>query len=456
MNSISHPIARKIFGGSLIGLSFACSACTTVSQPERLRLSENPVQAIYKESATDPSLPKTARRGRLQASPSSSSMAPSSVPMQVHRDPAFQQIAYSPDQAMGMPQNGFAPANAQYSPAAYQVQSCPPDPRFPAAGPYPMGPGMMAYDVVNLPSPSTFPDEYLCDGGDRDNPVHYDDITRMGLDTEDTVLEFTDRSGKERMKPSNKVCIYAPRFASVRTVSRPHEGMSTNEVAGIGHLASTKGMHTRLKATNEVQIEATSRVAVRSRAGGVETEAVLDSVKQLHSPLIHDKLLNLHQTLAFVRTGKLDDTESLKLNKGIQAASIWTREQFPVIAAKSDAAMEGHYEEASATITAIDEKEEAENLRIVKLADKQTATTGDEIQFTIRYDNLGGMEVHHIRIVDNLTPRLAYVDDSATSDRAGRLLLQDNGEGSQVLVWEIDEPLQGKTGGVVTFKARVR
>ena len=104
----------------------------------------------------------------------------------------------------------------------------------------------------------------------------------------------------------------------------------------------------------------------------------------------------------------------------------------------------------------VDEKELKENLRIVKLADKKTAVPGDDIEFTIRYDNLGTREVHHIRIVDNLTPRLQYLDDSATSDRVGQLLLEDNGEGSQILVWELEEPLPGKTGGVITFKARVR
>jgi len=59
-------------------------------------------------------------------------------------------------------------------------------------------------------------------------------------------------------------------------------------------------------------------------------------------------------------------------------------------------------------------------------------------------------------IVDNLTPRLEYVDDSATCDLNGHLVTEDNGEGSLVLKWELDEPLAGRTGGVVTFQARVR
>ena len=70
--------------------------------------------------------------------------------------------------------------------------------------------------------------------------------------------------------------------------------------------------------------------------------------------------------------------------------------------------------------------------------------------------NIGDLAVHDVVIVDNLTPRLEYVEDSATCNRDGRLVEEDNGEGSLILRWELDDPLAGRTGGVVTFKARVR
>ena len=307
-----------------------------------------------------------------------------------------------------------------------------------------------------MPSPELYTDEYLCDGGDRKLPVHYDSFSRMGLDSEDTVLEYTDRTGTEHMQPSNKVCIYAPRFASVRTVSRPHEEQSASEVARVGQLASTGGVHSRLRASNNVKREMTGRIAVRSKASGLDTDAFAGTMANLRRPSAHDKLLNIYQALTFIRSGVVDDADTARLNYGLQAAFAWTREQNPVITAKSDMPLEGHFEQNTAVITGIDEREFAEKLRIVKLADKKTAVPGDEIQFTIRYDNVGGREVHHIRIVDNLTPRLEYIDDSATSDRDGQLVLQDNGEGSQVLVWEMNDPLPGKHGGIITFKARVR
>ncbi len=464
-----RPLLGKnpIIGWTTIGLILSCSACTSIRQTVRSNPTENrPMQAIYTETTPDPTGSKTARRVRESEIQQLNFAQPPENVSGVHHDSAVQQIAFneqpiaqfpaelvptqpSPEiqQAQWVPHNQMCPDD---------VESCPPDPRWPAAGPNPMAPGMTACDACNLPSTEKYSDEFLCDGGDRDSPVYYDAYNRRGLETEDTILEFTDREGVERTKPSNRVCIYAPRFASVRTVSRPHEGSITSEVAGVGQLASTSGMHARLKASNSIKREMTGRIATRSRASGLETESIQGTVSQLRGPSVHDKVLNIYQSLSFVRFGRMDDADTARLNFGIQAASAWTREQYPVITAKTDMALEGHFEQSVAVITGIDEKEEAENLRIVKLADKKTAVPGDEIQFTIRYDNLGGREVHHIRIVDNLTPRLRYIDDSATSDREGRLVLQDNGEGSQILIWELEQPLKGKTGGTVTFKTRVR
>ena len=487
----TRQFSHKIFGWSAVGLALSCSACATVPQTARSKPIEGgPVHAIYTEESkpTSGSL-SWAKAGRKEQNSDIQQLnyaEPQAGVIRLHRDSAIQQTANSnvsppggngltdesaseanlaPVDTLDQPENQAAAipvAKPATAPARWvsrntgDVETCPPEPRFPAAGPNPMAAGMMSCDACNLPSPEKFTDEYLCDGGDRDLPVHYDNVFRKGLDTEDTVLEFTDRNGFERMKPTNRVCIYAPRFSSVRTVSSSQEESATDEVAGLGHSTVSSAVHSRLKASNSVKRETTGRMAVRSRASGLETDAFQGVVSALRSPSAHDKLLNIYQSMSFVRFGRLDDADTARLNLGLRAAAAWTREEYPVISAKTDMALEGNFVQSTAVITAIDEKETAENLRIVKLTDKSTASTGDIIEFTIRYDNLGTREVHHIRIVDNLTPRLQYVDDSATSDRAGRLVLQDNGEGSQILVWEMEEPLPGKSGGVVTFKARVR
>jgi uncharacterized repeat protein (TIGR01451 family) len=338
------------------------------------------------------------------------------------------------------------------------ITECPPVPRWVAPSPNPFAQGMLGCKCETTALAEKYPDEYLCDGGDRSLPVHYDSNLRMGLDTEDTVAEFTDHTGKNRVRPTNRVCVYAPRFSTIRTISRPHEGMNLNEIAGVGTSVSTDQMHMRLKASHHVKNETSNRVLVRSRASGLESEQFQGNVSNIRSLIIHEKLLNVYQDLNFVKFGKMETTDAARLNYGIKASMLWSREEYPVMSAKTDSAMAGVYEAHAATIVGIDDKKSDEpgDLRLVKLADKQTAQPGDVVEFTIRYDNMGQNSVHHVRIVDNLTPRLAYIDDSATSDREGRLVVEDNGEGSLVLVWELTHPLPPKTGGVVSFKAKIR
>ena len=340
----------------------------------------------------------------------------------------------------------------------FTINQCPPQPRWSAPSPNPFAQGMLGCPCETTVLAEKFPDEYLCDGGDRALPIHYDGQTRNGLDTEDTVAEFTDHTGKNRVRPTNRVCVYAPRMSTVRTISRPHEGTTLDEIAGVGHSVGTDQMHTRLMAKHHVKNEMSSRVMVRSRASGLESEQFQGNFSQVKRLVVHEKLLNVYQDLAFVQFGKIETKDAARLNFGIQASLIWTREESPIIAAKTETAMTGTYEAHAATIVGIDDKKSDQpgDLRLVKLADKQSGKPGEEIEFTIRYDNMGPNTVHHVRIVDNLTPRLAYVEDSATSDRDGRLVVQDNGEGSLVLMWEMTNPLPPQTGGVVSFKARIR
>lgn len=459
MKSLTDQFTRRLCRVGAICLTLTCSACMTTQQSVTSSPKSGPVQAIYKEPSREVAGRKPARQQReteiQQLNHADNSGAEGST--RIHRDSAIQGVAHFDES--GAPANTIQTASYQapaICPDNVTIESCPPEPRWPAAGPNPMAPGMTFCDVCNLPSTEKYSDEYLCDGGDRDIPIHYDSFNRRGLDTEDTVLEYTNREGSERVKPSNQVCVYAPRFSSVRTVSRPHEGSSTSEVAGVGQLATTIGMHTRLKASTNVKREMTGRMASRSRVSGLDNETVQSSMSQLRRLSAHDKVLNLYQSLTFVRFGRVDDADSARLNYGLQAALAWSREQYPVITAKTDMVLEGHFEESVATITCIDDQEKPEDLRIIKLADKKTASPGDEIEFTIRFDNLGGSEVYHIRIVDNLTPRLQYIEGTATTDLDGKLILQDNGEGSQVVIFELEKPLPPKSGGVVTFKALVR
>ncbi|MCH7685706.1 MAG: hypothetical protein IH899_03335 [Planctomycetes bacterium] len=293
-------------------------------------------------------------------------------------------------------------------------------------------------------------EEYLFDGGDRDLPVHYDDFNRLGLDTEDTVVEYSDHTGKHHVKATNRVAVFAPRFGAVRSISQPSTGVAVDKLAGVVEARNSSGLRNRTVPIDHSQRDSLAGIRVRSRVSGVDTEAAHTGVQQRTTAAEHTNLNNVFEELAFLRTGQFLETEEARISYGIGAALIWSQKLSPVISAGTSAGQEVYASFLPQELVGHEDQRKTKgDLWIVKLADKKFAHPGDVITFSIRYDNVGERELHNILIVDNLTPRLEYVDDSAESDRAGRLVIEDNQEGSLVLKFELSEPLPGGEGGVV-------
>ena len=356
------------------------------------------------------------------------------------------------------------PASAQFGewcpPPAYPAMDsfqgiCPPAVPLEAMVCPPVVPGWIGGAAI-APIPQHYPDEYLCDGGDRALPVRYDFNMRLGLDTEDAVAEYTDHTGDNHVRPTNRVCVYSPRFGAMRSISSPVLDTQVNKIASADKFLRGAGMRNRDATGMHKQHLAVGKYRTRERASDIDVDLRSAAIDQSQILASHTKLLNTFEDFQFVHTGQLTQTDEVRLAKGIQAAAVWSRTQFPVIAAQTEQAQEVIGEFRAQEIVGKEDKRSPGRLRIVKLADKTVAQPGDVVTFTIRYDNLGERELYNVRIIDNLTPRLQYVEDSETSDRAGQLLLQDNEEGSFILEFVLDEPLPGGQGGVVTFQTKVR
>ena len=302
-----------------------------------------------------------------------------------------------------------------------------------------------------------YPDEYLLDGGDRDHPVHYQGPYRDGLETEDTISEYIDHTGKPHVKASNQVAIYAPRFASVRAVTTPSGETAIGRLAGMHEATRDSGVSSRVGPQHYIDAQRLSGVRVRSRASGVnarEGQLGTANVARLNA---HEQLLNTYEGLSYFLRGEMLQSNEARLAAGIEAATTWTRDENPVVIATLDSLHEVTAKFRLAGMVGIeDPRKDPGRLEIVKVANRSTAKPGDIVTFAIRYENKGEREVTDVRIVDNLTPRLEYIEDSATSDRDGEINVQDNGEGSLVLTFTLDAPLKEKTSGVVTFQCRVR
>lgn len=301
-----------------------------------------------------------------------------------------------------------------------------------------------------------FGDEYLCDGGDRGLPVHYDGFGRRGLETEDTIGEFKDHLGEAHVRPSSRVCIYAPRFAEVRTASLPITDVAVNKLAANHDRIGPGGLDTQLAPGQQQQNDELHGLEMRSRASGVDVDMSDSSLAKVDRIDSHVKLINVYEDLSFATDIQIDQLGTAVIGQALQNALAWSGDTVTYIIAHNFKGQELTARFAIEEYVGIEDKRTPGDLKIIKLADRKTAKPGDVVTFKIHFENVGGRELYEVRIVDNLTPRLQYIEGSASSELDGRVNIEDNGEGSQILTFELFEPLEGKTSGTVTFECRVR
>jgi uncharacterized repeat protein (TIGR01451 family) len=95
-------------------------------------------------------------------------------------------------------------------------------------------------------------------------------------------------------------------------------------------------------------------------------------------------------------------------------------------------------------------------LRLLKLASRGHAQPGEEVEFTLRFDNIGDQVIGNVTIVDNLSTRLEYIPESAKSSVDAGFVTEPNAAGSTILRWEIKEPVEPGAGGILRFRVKVR
>lgn len=381
---------------------------------------------------------------RAQSSPTKAAEQYPELPVQAIRQTGFEDPAAGPPtthvcepreyvDTPGCPQDGMP------------CRSCRPAPSYAAMGQAPVEPEPLDYN-----------DEYICDGGDEGYPVHYHGLEMKGLETEDTVVEFYDNNNKRRVEPSNKVCVYAPRFAAVRSATAPIAGVQIAKAAGAHDGLGVGGLDAKMRVDENKHIDQLDTVRMRARASGLKKDQSDNVFDKTQSASVHAKLVNLFEARKFIAEGQYVRDESPIISDGMAAAGVWSRDEYPVVSASDVTGQAVSTVTKVEAYTAVEDPRGPGQLRVVKLADKSVAEVGDTIEFTIRIDNLGGLELREVKLVDNLTPRLEYVEGSATHTLDGELVVEDNGEGSSKLTFRLAAPLKGKTGGVLKFRCVVR
>jgi len=297
-------------------------------------------------------------------------------------------------------------------------------------------------------------DEYLCDGGDCGQEVGVRrDWTIEGLNQEDTVAHYDTVGGCVLVAPSNRVCIYAPRFAAVRRVVNASESLQRelinvledDMVLGVADARDEPATSLQqLPPVVGIGQDPASLLINRQQAGELEGRIVVREIKNLLKPYCN---------LQVIKLGIHDNAEKPWLAKATLSALTWTGDQAPqvTIEAKAASVLTGSLAPGVTYCTAGGKP----CLRLIKLASTDHAQPGDEIGFTLRFDNVGSQEIGNVTIVDNLSTRLAYVPDSAEASVEADFSTSENEAGSLILRWEIKEPVKAGEGGVLQFRVKV-
>ena len=95
-------------------------------------------------------------------------------------------------------------------------------------------------------------------------------------------------------------------------------------------------------------------------------------------------------------------------------------------------------------------------LRIVKVASTAFAEPGDEVDFTIRFDNVGDQTIHNVAILDSLSTRLEYIPDSAQCSLKAQFSTPAQRGRFAAGPLPVDRSFEAGEGGVIRFHCRVR
>ncbi len=299
-------------------------------------------------------------------------------------------------------------------------------------------------------------DEFLEDGGDRDVQVNVGSEGELrGLELEDTVAVYDTIDGRTCIEPSNRVCLYAPRFAAVRKVTNVVQTEQSDQLKAAARDVGPMLNRENLLATTAVQpVQPVGNISRKQpsieRAREREAPAATrEGVADVVTPLA------MHEDLRVLRQGVFEESEKARLIEMVDAAIVWSHDKGVQVVLEGTAAVSVAGEQKAQETFRVDVPNHP-CLRVIKTASTKTARPGEIVEFTIRFDNMGDQAIEHVTLVDNLTTRLEYVPGTAQSSREAEFTTEVNEGDSLELRWDFRDPLPFGQGGLVHFQCRVR
>ncbi|MEL6894828.1 MAG: hypothetical protein AAFP90_01855 [Planctomycetota bacterium] len=302
------------------------------------------------------------------------------------------------------------------------------------------------------------PSEYLCDGGDRDPravAVKGKQEPIAGVEMQDTVARYTDPLGRIDVTASNRVCVYAPRFAAVRHVSGAEIGQKNVMAGGI---QMNEALISADLAQPGLVVADVDGPNLKSRAAGPDAVRGRD----LGVPITGaDALLLAKDYLAALENrinllpGQFDDLDRITITTGVLNAITWSHENSVEVEVKDLRTQISRSTLRAEEVSVVHLP--GGRLHLTKMADRGAAKSGDLVTFMLRMDNVGEGDLEDVVVTDNLVPRLAYVENSQqASVQTLQFSTTPNSGMSTRLSWKLTEPLKRGESVTITFQARVR
>ena len=300
----------------------------------------------------------------------------------------------------------------------------------------------------------------VCDGGDARAPAM--PVARFGLKnltSGDTVARYrADDDGPDscdvHVTASNCACVYAPRFGSVRQVTRPQEDARPIGPRGLAIDVATEAQIDLQPVCRSTQSLAPE--AARKALPGVALEERLGPLAVDQGDPIHESN-GLVQPVEDVRDEQLERAELVQMPRmmvGFDVPLAWTCARAAMVMVGRQQAEVVAADRGTATLR-LESPGRAE-LTLCKRAGSDTARVGEELDFTIYLYNSGDRSLTDIVLVDALPGRLEFVPGSAAANQPAEFVTDKGDDGSVVLKWQFQHTFKPGEGGFVRFRTVVR
>jgi uncharacterized repeat protein (TIGR01451 family) len=280
-----------------------------------------------------------------------------------------------------------------------------------------------------------------------------------GIDPRDAVIRFDiglEGNLQPRVLPTNRVCVYAPRFAEVRVSTGTNQTVEIHGPAINLKLDRFATAENRAYSKRLVQNQSPELARERRRAQGLAGKVLTNEDSNMRGPDVYH---NIQQA----KTDSQEQGAEIARNR-VRPVLLREKIRLDGIKIAESPVMTGVVEGPGQAIMSwkphemkgVETPPNRPGMAIIKRVSASEAEPGDTLTFEITYSNMGNTPIRSAAIVDSLLPRLEYVKGSAKGPQGTIFSSGENSVGSDELKWDLPGVIAPGASGRVSFQAVVR